>query len=48
MKERMARGECVCVAGRGGGGDYLREAINRGTAIRGNTIKQRQGMKCCA
>ena len=43
MKDRMARGVCVC-----GGGDYLREAINRGTAIRGNTIKQRQGMKCCA
>ena len=45
MKERMARGVCVCVWR--GGGDYLMEAINRGTAIRGNTIKQRQGMKCC-
>ena len=48
INEREDGEGCVCVCVAGGGGDYLGEAINRGTAIRGDTIKQRQGMKCCA
>ena len=43
IKEIEDGERCVCV---GGGGDYSREAINRGTAgIRGNTIKERKRYK---